>query len=31
MNFEKIKSIIEEAFKPYDGLSQEGVECLNID
>lgn len=31
MKFKKIRSILEEAFKPYGGLSEEGVECLNID
>ncbi len=31
MTFEKVKSIIENAFERHGGLSVEGIECLNID
>lgn len=31
MNFERIKEIIENAFKEHGGLTVEGVEYLNHD
>ena len=31
MNFEEIRTIIQNAFAAHGGLYEEGIECLNID